>query len=206
MGDSISEGSISAVLKSAGDQVVENDVIAQIETDKVTIDVKAPSDGRIVGILVKEQDTVIPGQLIATVDDTAAAGMGAASPAPSATASSTPPPPAAPEPAADAHAPSRIPGILFPPRVTPDGQRISSLAAAEALKWIKDLMQPRAPATAAATATAAAQPPRPAAPAAAPESLASSNAKVTTWLDEQPRRRELTEEEMEVIMLGGASP
>ncbi|KAF6256161.1 biotin-requiring enzyme [Scenedesmus sp. NREL 46B-D3] len=40
MGDSISEGSIAALLKQPGDTVQEDDVIAQIETDKVTIDVK----------------------------------------------------------------------------------------------------------------------------------------------------------------------
>ena len=35
MGDSITEGSIAAVLKAAGDTVAVDEVIAQIETDKV---------------------------------------------------------------------------------------------------------------------------------------------------------------------------
>ena len=77
MGDSISEGTVSAVLKKPGDAVVENETIAQIETDKVTIDVKAPSDGVVVGLSVREQDTVVPGQALATLDATAAAAEAA---------------------------------------------------------------------------------------------------------------------------------
>lgn len=45
MGESISEGTIAEVLKKEGESVAEDETIAQIETDKVTIDVKAPSAG-----------------------------------------------------------------------------------------------------------------------------------------------------------------
>ena len=44
-GDSITEGTIAAVLKLEGDSVSEDEAIAQIETDKVTIDVRAPKTG-----------------------------------------------------------------------------------------------------------------------------------------------------------------
>jgi hypothetical protein len=54
MGDSITEGSIAAVLKAPGDTVAVDEVIAQIETDKVTIDVRAPTAGVIGEILVSE--------------------------------------------------------------------------------------------------------------------------------------------------------
>ena len=47
MGESISEGTIAALLKQAGDAVEEDEAIAQIETDKVTIDVRAPEAGRL---------------------------------------------------------------------------------------------------------------------------------------------------------------
>lgn len=47
MGESISEGTIASLLKKAGDAVEEDEAIAQIETDKVTIDVRAPSAGRL---------------------------------------------------------------------------------------------------------------------------------------------------------------
>lgn len=72
LGESITDGTIASVLKKAGDSVVENETIAQIETDKVTIDIKAPADGTVLGVVVQEQDTVVPGQLVATLDDAAA--------------------------------------------------------------------------------------------------------------------------------------
>lgn len=53
MGESISEGTIAEVLKSEGDGVEEDETIAQIETDKVTIDVKAPSAGTIKELTVR---------------------------------------------------------------------------------------------------------------------------------------------------------
>eukprot|EP00854_Cymbomonas_tetramitiformis_P015102 gene15102-17859_t len=67
MGDSITEGSIAALLKSPGDVVEMDEVIAQIETDKVTIDVRAPSAGTLTGYAVNEGDTVIVGQAIGSL-------------------------------------------------------------------------------------------------------------------------------------------
>mmetsp|Transcript_15007 Transcript_15007/g.24484 ORF Transcript_15007/g.24484 Transcript_15007/m.24484 type:complete len:547 (-) Transcript_15007:186-1826(-) len=81
MGDSITEGSIAAVLKAPGDDVAVDEVIAQIETDKVTIDVRSPVAGVIGEILVKEGDTVIVGQGVATLTE-GAKNAAAASPAP----------------------------------------------------------------------------------------------------------------------------
>ena len=46
-GESITEGTIAALLKQAGDAVDEDEAIAQIETDKVTLDVRAPKAGRL---------------------------------------------------------------------------------------------------------------------------------------------------------------
>jgi len=72
MGDSITEGSIAAVLKGPGDAVEVDEVIAQIETDKVTIDVRAPAAGVVVDVLVKEGDSVTVGQGVCTVEAGAA--------------------------------------------------------------------------------------------------------------------------------------
>ena len=90
MGDSITEGSIAAVLKGPGDAVEADEVIAQIETDKVTIDVRAPAAGAVVDVLVKEGDSVTVGQGVCTVE-----ASGAPSPKKSKRASK----PAGPEPA-----------------------------------------------------------------------------------------------------------
>lgn len=152
---------------------------------QVTIDIKAPRDGTLLGILVKVDETVIPGQLIATVDDAAAAAaFGApATPqqqpeaaAPAAAAAAPAGAAAAAAPAEAAAAPERQPGIKFPPRVTPDGQRISALSAAEAASWLQRLTggaaphaaAPAAAAPAAAAVAAAVHPPQlPVSPAAA---------------------------------------
>uniref|UniRef100_A0A383V4A1 Lipoyl-binding domain-containing protein n=1 Tax=Tetradesmus obliquus TaxID=3088 RepID=A0A383V4A1_TETOB len=217
LGESITDGTIATLLKGAGDSVKENETIALIETDKVTIDIKAPSDGTILGVVVQEQETVVPGQLVATLDDAAAkasliGGTPAASqPAPAAAA---PAPPAAP-------AGHRIAGIRFPPRMTADGRRISALPAAEA-SAILQAMQPgaAAPAAAAAAAPAAAQSSKPAAatgafmtkpaaPAAAAGVSSAAPGKFSSsvlQLERMPQRRELTEKEMELIELGGALP
>jgi 2-oxoglutarate dehydrogenase E2 component (dihydrolipoamide succinyltransferase) len=47
------EGSIASILKQEGDAVEEDEVIFQIDTDKVTIDVRAPEAGRLDKILVR---------------------------------------------------------------------------------------------------------------------------------------------------------
>ena len=54
MGDSIVEGTICSVLKAQGDSVAEDEVIAQIETDKVTVDVRAPKSGVISSVSADE--------------------------------------------------------------------------------------------------------------------------------------------------------
>ena len=91
MGESIEEGTISAILKQEGDSVEMDEAIFQIETDKVTVDVRAPEAGvlnrimvshnasqpafpvtcsqadKLLAIQVKEDETVRVGQELADV-------------------------------------------------------------------------------------------------------------------------------------------
>ncbi|KAG0573517.1 hypothetical protein KC19_VG184300 [Ceratodon purpureus] len=67
MGESIEDGSLIAILKKPGDSVAVDEIIAQIETDKVTIDVRSDVAGSIEEILAKEGDTVKAGTKIARV-------------------------------------------------------------------------------------------------------------------------------------------
>ena len=73
MGESITEGTVASILKHPGDVVTEDEVIAQLETDKVTIDIKYTSKvpGIIKGIHVEEGDTVNVGQPFALVEENA---------------------------------------------------------------------------------------------------------------------------------------
>jgi biotin carboxyl carrier protein len=56
LGESITDGVVAAVLKHAGDAVEEDEPLVQIETDKVTIDVRAPAAGVIDAILVSNRN------------------------------------------------------------------------------------------------------------------------------------------------------
>nr|XP_043624303.1 dihydrolipoyllysine-residue succinyltransferase component of 2-oxoglutarate dehydrogenase complex 1, mitochondrial-like [Erigeron canadensis] len=67
MGESISDGTLAAFLKKPGDRVEIDEPIAQIETDKVTIDVASPEAGIIQEFVAKEGDTVEPGTRIAII-------------------------------------------------------------------------------------------------------------------------------------------
>ncbi|GJW86863.1 dihydrolipoyllysine-residue succinyltransferase component of 2-oxoglutarate dehydrogenase complex 2, mitochondrial-like protein [Tanacetum coccineum] len=94
MGESISDGTLAAFLKKPGDRVEIDEPIAQVETDKVTIDVASPEAGIIQEFVAKEGDTVEPGTKIAIISKSA---EGAAAPPKKASeeAVSQPPPPAA---------------------------------------------------------------------------------------------------------------
>lgn len=94
MGESITDGTLAKFLKNPGDRVELDEPIAQIETDKVTIDVASPEAGVIQKFLAKEGETVEPGTKIAVISKS---GEGATHVAPSESAgekAASPPPPA----------------------------------------------------------------------------------------------------------------
>jgi 2-oxoglutarate dehydrogenase E2 component (dihydrolipoamide succinyltransferase) len=102
LGESVSEATVGKWLKKAGDAVKADEVLLELETDKVSIEVPSPASGTLSEISVKEGDTVAPGGLLGTIAEGAAAAPAPAkaaepakaAPAPAA-ASSMPPAPAA---------------------------------------------------------------------------------------------------------------
>jgi len=106
MGDSISEGTIVELCFKSGDYVNVDDIVAIIETDKVSIDVRASSAGVIEDYHCGVDDTVEVGAKLVTINpDGKAPAGGAAKPAaaPTPTPAATPagtPTPAAPKAAA----------------------------------------------------------------------------------------------------------
>ena len=78
MGESVAEGTIATFTKKVGDSVKKDETIAEIETDKVALEVPAPADGVIVEWLVKEGDSVTPGSVIARIGASGAAPAKAA--------------------------------------------------------------------------------------------------------------------------------
>jgi pyruvate dehydrogenase E2 component (dihydrolipoamide acetyltransferase) len=100
------KGNLAKWLKKEGDKVKSGDVIAEIETDKATMEVEAIDEGTIAKILVPEGTQDVPvNDIIAVLagdgEDVKAAGAGAA-PAPKSAEAPSPKPTAAPAPAAAA--------------------------------------------------------------------------------------------------------
>lgn len=67
MGETVTEGTVTAWLKSPGDAVDEDDPLLEISTDKVDADVPAPAGGVLAEILVGEGETVAIGVPLARI-------------------------------------------------------------------------------------------------------------------------------------------
>ncbi len=80
MGFDMTEGTIVRWLKKVGDDVKKGDAIAEIETDKVTIEIEAFDSGKLTQIIADEGAVVPVGNQIAVLDGPAAATVGAAAP------------------------------------------------------------------------------------------------------------------------------
>src|SRR6476646_4862318 len=104
LGESVTEATIGRWFKKAGDAVAVDEPLVELETDKVTIEVPAPSAGVLGEIAAKDGETVAVGALLGQINDGAAGGAKpAAAPAKAAA------PAAAPAAAAPAAAPKAAP-------------------------------------------------------------------------------------------------
>jgi 2-oxoglutarate dehydrogenase E2 component (dihydrolipoamide succinyltransferase) len=96
LGESITEGTLAQWLKKPGEPVAQDEPIASLETDKVSVEVPSPVAGVMTEQLVKEGDTVAVGAAIARIDE---GGTAAAAPATAAAEATTNPPGAGETPA-----------------------------------------------------------------------------------------------------------
>jgi 2-oxoglutarate dehydrogenase E2 component (dihydrolipoamide succinyltransferase) len=102
LGESVSEATVGKWFKKAGEAVKADEPLVELETDKVTLEVNAPSAGVLSEVLAKDGETVTPGALLGQIT----AGAGAA---PAAARAAEPPakgPAAAAAPATKAAPPS----------------------------------------------------------------------------------------------------
>src|SRR3954454_11859433 len=81
LGESVTEATIGRWFKKAGDAVAVDEPLVELETDKVTIEVPAPSAGTLGEIVAKDGETVAVGALLGQINDGAAAAKPAAAPA-----------------------------------------------------------------------------------------------------------------------------
>ncbi|MEM9097923.1 MAG: 2-oxoglutarate dehydrogenase complex dihydrolipoyllysine-residue succinyltransferase [Pseudomonadota bacterium] len=97
LGESVTEATVATWFKQPGEAVAVDEMLCELETDKVTVEVPAPVAGVMAEHVAKEGDTVGVDALLATIE--AGEGAAAASPAPAAPAA---PPPEPTHPAAAA--------------------------------------------------------------------------------------------------------
>ncbi len=69
LGESVTEATVSKWLKSQGDKVIADEPIVELETDKVNVEVPAPSNGVLGTIEVEEGETVNVGSLLGTINE-----------------------------------------------------------------------------------------------------------------------------------------
>ena len=69
MSDTMEEGVLAAWLKEEGEKISAGDVVAQVETDKATMDLEVYDDGVLLKRVIEEGDSVPIGGLIAILGD-----------------------------------------------------------------------------------------------------------------------------------------
>src|ERR1700735_961260 len=78
LGESVTEATVARWAKKAGDAVRKDEVLVELETDKVSLEVVAPEDGVLPAIDAAEGETVLPGAVLGRVTAGAAAAKPAA--------------------------------------------------------------------------------------------------------------------------------
>ena len=120
LSDTMQEGTVSTWTKNVGDRVEKGDVLAEIETDKATMELEAYDSGVLEKILVDVGKTVPIGEVIAVIGDGSGVGKGSGSgvaageATPAAPAADVPPePPVSPMPGTPTAVPTG--GAVEPP-------------------------------------------------------------------------------------------
>src|SRR6201988_1708715 len=105
LGESVTEATIGRWFKKAGDAVAVDEPLVELETDKVTIEVPAPSAGVLGEISAKDGETVAVGALLGQINDGATGGAKSAA--------------APPAKAPAAAAPAAAPALAAAPKAAP---------------------------------------------------------------------------------------
>ncbi len=78
--ESVQEGTIATWHKKAGDTVARDELVVDIETDKVVLEVVAPASGTLTEVLKNEDDIVLSNEVIARIEEGAVEATPAAAP------------------------------------------------------------------------------------------------------------------------------
>ena len=69
LGESVTEATIATWFKKPGESVAQDEMLCELETDKVTVEVPSPSAGKLGEIVAAEGDTVGVDALLATIEE-----------------------------------------------------------------------------------------------------------------------------------------
>ncbi|MES2894813.1 MAG: 2-oxoglutarate dehydrogenase complex dihydrolipoyllysine-residue succinyltransferase [Pseudomonadota bacterium] len=162
LGESVTEATVARWTKKAGDAVRKDEILVELETDKVSLEVAAPADGVLSEINAEEGATVEPGAILGRLTEGAAGAKSAPAPKAEAAPAKAPEPAPAPAPAPKAEAPKPVAAAA---PLAPSAQRIvaeNSLDASAIAGSGKDGRVTKGDALAALEARAAAPAPAPA--------------------------------------------
>ncbi|MCB1328417.1 MAG: dihydrolipoamide succinyltransferase, partial [Maritimibacter sp.] len=82
LGESVTEATVATWFKAPGDRVEADEMLCELETDKVTVEVPSPAAGTLGDIVAPEGETVGVDALLATLNEGDAAAAPAAAKAP----------------------------------------------------------------------------------------------------------------------------
>ncbi|KIX68065.1 2-oxoglutarate dehydrogenase complex dihydrolipoyllysine-residue succinyltransferase [Burkholderia pseudomallei] len=188
LSESVSEATMLQWKKKPGEAVAQDEILIELETDKVVLEVPAPAAGVLAQVLQNDGDTVVADQVIATIDTEAKAGAaaaaaGAADVQPAAAPVAAPAPAAQPAAAAASSTAAASPAAskLMAEKGIGAGDVAGSGRDGRITKGdVLSAGSAPAAAPAAAPAKAAAKP-------ALPEVKVPASA--TTWLNDRPEQR-----------------
>ena len=75
LSESVSEGTLLEWKKKVGEAVARDEILIDIETDKVVLEVPSPQAGVLVEIVAQDGETVVADQVLARVDTAAQRGQ-----------------------------------------------------------------------------------------------------------------------------------
>ncbi|VWB23119.1 dihydrolipoamide succinyltransferase [Burkholderia lata] len=187
LSESVSEATMLQWKKKPGEAVAQDEILIELETDKVVLEVPAPAAGVLAQVLQNDGDTVVADQLIATIDTEAKAGAAEA-----AAGAAEVKPAAAPVAAAPAALP--VAAAASSTTASPAASKLlaeKGLSAGDVAGSGRDGRVTKGDALAAGSAAKAAPAAAPAKTAAAKPSLPDVKvpASATTWLNDRPEQR-----------------
>ena len=104
LGETVTEGTITKWYKAVGDQVVRDEPLFEVSTDKVDSEVPSPAEGVLTAILVPEGDTVDVGVTLAVIGDEVSTNGRGSAPAAASAEPAAPGGPVEPPPSTEAAA------------------------------------------------------------------------------------------------------